>query len=157
MKPNTPIIVLASFLLLASTIQAQVIPGRWEMVDALKTGMPIIVTLKAGDRIECSLDSTSPNDLTVSDREGIQRELPKAGILKIVSAEKYNDPVWDKPVYGLGVGFGLGALIGVAGASYSGYKELITTNGLWGAGIGGAIGYIAERNHRGNKVLFKAR
>jgi hypothetical protein len=154
---NLMIVTVAVLIAMTSVLQAAVIPGRWEMVEALKTGTPIIVTIKAGDRIECSLDSTSSDDLTVSDREGIQRKLPKAGIIKIVSMEEYDDPVWDGPVYGLGIGFGLGALVGVAGASYSGYKELIPVNGLLGAGIGGAIGYIADRNHKGNKVLFKAR
>ena len=38
--------------LLTVSARAQVIPGRWEKVEALTLGPPITVELKNGDRIE---------------------------------------------------------------------------------------------------------
>ena len=49
---RTVAIVLIFLILLPVPAQAQVIPGRWEKVEALEAETVIIVNLKSWDRLE---------------------------------------------------------------------------------------------------------
>ena len=59
-KSRTAVIALILVGLLCVPAQAQVIPGRWEKVQALPLGPRITVELKSGDRLEGQLEGLSP-------------------------------------------------------------------------------------------------
>ncbi len=166
MRAIKPPAILAVFLLATSIIRAETIPGRWEMVDGLKLGKPIIVKLKAGDRIECLFKGSSPNDISFIDQAGYERRLPKEEILRIESTEKARD--------GLKNGTWIGAGLGTAGAiaGLYAYAESVTasgpiwdresagyflTAGLAGAGIGALAGLVVDASIKKNEILYKAR
>ncbi len=166
MKTNNPITVLAILLLAALTARADVIPGRWEIVDGLKPGTPIIVKLKAGDRMEGILKGSSPANLTFIDVTGNEVKLTETEILRVESAEKTKDSLKN----GALIGAGLGAAGGFA-ALY-GFANQVTSSGpIWdaesagffiaaalaGAGIGALAGLAVDASIKGKKVLYKAR
>ena len=62
---RTVAIVLILVGLLSVPAQAQVIPGRWEKIEALGVGPPIIVDLKSGDRLEGKFAALSPSELSL--------------------------------------------------------------------------------------------
>jgi len=96
------------FLMMTSVLQAQAIPGRWEMVDTLESGTQIIVMLKAGDRIKCSFKSSSPSDITFMDEQGIERKVPKAEVEVIETAEMVRDDLANGTLIGAVIGAGAG-------------------------------------------------
>ena len=53
MKRKIIVCLTALFIMATATLQAAVIPGRWEKMEALDTGIRIVLSLKSGDRIEC--------------------------------------------------------------------------------------------------------
>ena len=91
MKTQTFISVITLLLLLTTSLQAGVIAGRWEKLDSQSPGKKIIVTLKTGDRMECDFKSSGADDLTVTDRNGNERRVPKSEVREIVSAGRIGD------------------------------------------------------------------
>ena len=56
---RTVVISLIFVALLAVPAQAQIIPGRWEKVETIKSGPPITVELKNGDQLEGQFEDLS--------------------------------------------------------------------------------------------------
>jgi len=93
-----------AFVLIVSTsLQAMVVPGRWEKVAAEKPGSNIILTLKTGDHLECAFVRLSPDSITVTTPDGHERKYSKDNALRITTADKRQDS--------LANGAGIGALI----------------------------------------------
>jgi len=166
MSVKKMITVFATLFLVTGAVQAEVIPGRWELVDGLEPDTLIIIKLKAGERMECSFKSSSPENITYLDDTGNERTMPKNEILKIESSEKTGDSLKN--------GAGYGALIGAAGAiiGLTAYAKSVTASGpIWGsesaaaflgaglvgAGIGAAAGMAVDASIRNRKVFYKAR
>ena len=160
------VVAFAVLLLATATVRADVIPGRWEIVDGLKPGTPIIITLKAGDRMECSFKGSGPADVTFADERENERRVLKTDILKIESGEKTRDGLAN----GALIGMGLGAA-GAIGALYA-FADSVTESGpVWGgestgyyiaagfvgAGIGALAGLAVDASVKKHKVLYKAR
>ena len=75
---RTAVIAFILVGLLAVPAQAQVIPGRWEKVEALQLGPQITVKLKNGARIEGQCEELSSSELLL--RTGTaQARIPRAG------------------------------------------------------------------------------
>ncbi len=102
------IIVFFSSVFSSVLLKAQVVPGRWEKVDALPTGSKIILTLKAGDRIVCTFKSSSVEELTVLRDSGEEIKIPKAEIQQAVREEYQESPV-NRTLLGAAIGAGAGA------------------------------------------------
>ncbi len=109
MKGRTLISLVSLVVVSTASLQAGVVPGRWKKVDGLQVGTRIVVTLKAGDRMECTFNSSDPNDLTLIDAERGEVKVPRSEVLKIVCSDKHNDSIFD----GAAVGAGLGAFSGL--------------------------------------------
>lgn len=166
MNAKKTIIVFAALLLAAATVQAEVVPGRWELVDRLGSDTPIIIEFKAGERMECMYIGSSPETITYVDDTGIERTTPKKDIHKIEFAKKTGDSLKN--------GAGYGAVLGAAGAilALTAYAKSVTASGpiidresagifilagLTGAGIGALSGAAIDASIKGRKVLYKAR
>jgi hypothetical protein len=91
MSRRSGVSFVAVFLMLTVSVQAMVIPGRWEKVAAEKPGSKIIVTLMTGDRVECSFDRLSEDSLIVSTPDGEERKYSKANVARITTADKRAD------------------------------------------------------------------
>ena len=55
MTARSSLSVVILVVLVTTSLQAGVVPGRWEKLDAQPVGTSIIVTLEGGDHMECDL------------------------------------------------------------------------------------------------------
>ena len=107
---RTVAIILILVGLLSVPAQAQVIPGRWEKIEALQLGPQITVGLKNGDRIEGQFEELSSSELLL--RTGTaQAGILRAEIQRISTREA--DRLDEGAILGAGVGAGF-ALVGHA-------------------------------------------
>ena len=149
--------VLAIVLMVTTSVQAMVVPGRWEKVEALKQGSIIVVTLDTGDILQGEFATLEEESIrmTVDDQE---REYPKSAVSKINQIEMG----WSRKkkagigaAIGSAIGFGLGAAIG--GGKYGEGKYAIA-GGLFLGVIGGGIGATAGLAEQTSKeiVIYEA-
>ena len=153
MKNQHLISALAILMLVATTLAAQAVPGRWEKIDTLSPGKKIVVTLKAGDRMECVFKSSGPGELTLIDPDGIERRYPKSEVRKIVSREKYKDAVLDGTLIGFASGAGgyLAVHAPLAELQAHDFPAAI----VFGA-VGALVGYLVDKRHKGTEILYRA-
>ncbi len=150
--------LLLLVLFSSGLLNAQVIPGRWEKVDSLPPGQEIIVTLKAGDRMECVLKEPGTNDLTVVTSAGSELNIAKSEVHKIESQEKIKDSLLNGALIGAGVGLGI-ALAGLAAAG-SGEGEVLSSAKVFapllGVGAGLGVGMAIDASQQRTEVLYQA-
>jgi hypothetical protein len=149
---------LPLFILISSgLLNAAVVPGRWDKVDSLPPGQQIIVTLKAGDSIECSLKESGTSDLTVVTSTGRELKIAKSEVYRIV-AEKSKDSLLNGALIGAGVGLGI-ALAGLAAAG-SGEGEVLSSAKVFapllGVGAGLGVGMAIDASRQRTEVLYQA-
>ena len=152
--------VITLFVLVTTSLQAGVVPGRWQKVDALQPGKEIVVTLKSGDHIEGTFKSSGPEELTWIDPNGREQMVPRSEVRKIVSVEKIKDRLRNGVLIELGVGSGVG-LFGysiaeqVAGGEGA-FNEYSLSFALLGAGIGALVGMTVDAVRQETEVLYQA-
>ena len=151
--------LLLSFLLSSVVLTAEVIPGRWEKVEALQSGSRIIIHLQSGDRVEGEFKNLGLKELTVVDVNGSEVSLPKSGIGRVTSLEEYEDAPLNGTLIGLGVGIGGGAVLGWGLSERLDITTAVTVPifGAIGAGVGALVGYAADKSYKGKRLLYKAR
>ena len=156
MKTGILTLVVALGLAVASA-SAGVVPGRWEKVDGLQEGTQIVVEIKSGDRLEGAFKRVSPQELTIIDLGGSDRQVPRTVVAKIVTAEKFKDGLTNGMLIGMGIG--TGAAVGAVALATGGVSEECTVCGLailvgfaGGWGMGAAIDAI----HQKPEVLYEA-
>lgn len=142
--------------LLAASLQAATIPGRWEKVGALSPGSRIIVKWKAGDKLEYLFQGLRDDRMLVSDLTGNPVEIPRDQVQKIQRGIPSNDSVVNGTLLGTVTGAGIMSFfaIGCGGGDDAGkcYASLALT----GAAIGAAIGFAADQGVKGHETLYKA-
>lgn len=146
---------------LANTAHADVIPGRWEIIERLESGTPITIKLKEGDRMECSLKAVDAKALEVVDSTGQVIAVPKSAVDQILGIEKEKDSNLNGTLWGLAIGGAGGTVIGAATssrASNEGASAAAWTAGLGlvGAGIGALTGYLGDSAQRSSPVLYRS-
>ncbi len=147
-------------------LHAQVIPGRWEKVEAQKQGTVLTVIMKSGDRFDCTFEDLQMDTLVVETGAG-ERRIPKVDVQRLETLVP--DSVKDGTVKGVVIGaVALGVFAGVACASCSGFGcgddqlqvALVfgTVGAVIGAGIGAAIGYGIDKaaDNKRLEVLYIA-
>ena len=145
---RTVAMVLILVGLLSVPAQAQVIPGRWEKIEALQLGPQITVELENGNRIEGQFEGLSPSEFLL--RTGsAQAAISRAEIRRITT--RGHDPLTDGILLGAGIGGGImGAIFGST--------EDISAEGtvfavLIGAGLGTLIGLGADAIPKGGRCV----
>lgn len=146
------------WIFVTSMAIADVIPGRWEKVDALEAGSPLILELVAGDRIDGEFVASTPEDLTIRRQEGNPQTLPKSAIAQISLVRRAKH----RAAIGAAIGAGAGVATGLAISS--GFDETFFARGdlmaltcggigaLTGALIGNAVGRPEQQ-----EVVFRSR
>ncbi len=163
MKATQFLAVLAA--LLATSLQAGVIPGRWDKVDSLDLPVDVIVLLQEGKRVEGSLTAQTVESLLIQTRRD-SLTLQKRTIRRVMKAERIPDSTRNGTLIGTGVGFGIGFGTMVAvekSVTASGFElaeenlSLAILGGLVGAGAGAVSGWAIDRHQPTHEVLYKAR
>ncbi len=159
-------------------LHAQVIPGRWEKVEAQKQGTVLTVIMKSGDRFDCTFEELQMDTLVVETGAGEQR-IPFLGSIPTVAIQRLetlvSDPVKDGTVKGVVIGaVALGFFGGFVGAFPCSGSSFCSTDtderiqyalvfGTVGAGIGAvfgaAIGFTVDKvaDNKRPEVLYIAR
>ncbi len=157
---------LPLFILISSSLlNAQVVPGRWEKVDSLRSGERIVVTLKAGGLGRFSLKESDADDVTVVTSTGRELKIAKTEVRSIVGEKTVIG--LDGTLKGAVAGFAVGALIagiilGAIANNEGGWSSTTTAHvlgyGAAGAGIGAAVGFGVDisQKHRRTEVLYRA-
>jgi len=147
-------------------LHADVIPGRWEKVEAQAPGTGLTVIMKSGDRFDCIFEELQMDTLVVDTGAG-ERRIPKVDIQRLETIELVSDPVKDGTLKGASIGAVVVGTLGVSlGADLGddpGEKIIgALVLGAIGAGIGAAFGapigftvdYLAK--HKRPEVLYVA-
>jgi hypothetical protein len=159
--------LIIMILMAAAAARAEVIPGRWEKVEALAPGTAVIVMIQGGERLETSFGSISPDEIIFKEPSGTERRLPRIAIQKIESAAIVRDRLRNGALWGLAAGAAAGILGVVAfgesvtegpvdwgGEDGPGY---LVGGALVGGGIGAALGAIIDASVKHREVLYKAK
>jgi len=160
-------VALWMLCILASTpLQGQVLPGRWEKIERLQPGTPIITTLKTGERLEGAFKSLDQDTVGLTIDSTHERQIPKSLVQRIETEGKVPDRLRNGTLIGMLIGatggiIGMVALINAktngpvywdgTGAGY------LIAGGLVGGGIGAATGAIADASIKRPEVLYQAR
>jgi hypothetical protein len=139
---------------------AGVYPASWNRVEAMPHGSDVTIVLTSGERQQSRIAEVTADELRVLTPSGQSARFAKSDVLRI-ERRGVDDPV--------GNGIAIGALAG-AGAGFAIVSVMYATCGDgceapaegptyfaslgFGAGIGAAIGWVADRTHKGKEVVF---
>ncbi|MEJ2246953.1 MAG: hypothetical protein P8Y80_12885 [Acidobacteriota bacterium] len=157
MSRKKAISFITTLLMLTTSVQAMVIPGRWEKVAAEKPGSKIIVTLMTGDRVECSFGRLSADSLILSTPDGEEREYSKANVARITTADKRTDSLNNGFLIGsaiAGIPSGLIAISCLAAKTCTGSQVGVALPIY--VGIGAGIGLAVDASIKDYEILYEA-
>ena len=149
------ILFVVGSMLFAQT-WAGVIPGRWEKVETIPNGLPIIVVLKAGDRVQGTFLQADDRSVQLENSRGIVVTLPKDAISRIRSREKFeNDGLANGTIIGAiaGVGVSIVPLL-IAVDDHATGAGLISMGFVTGTGV--ALGMGIDALIKAPAVFFEA-
>jgi len=144
-------------------LHAQVVPGRWEKVEAQKQGTELTLILHSGEPVYGLLEEVTHDTVIVIDEGGGQRSITKLSVHQVETTRI--DSTRNGTLIGLGIGGAAGSISGVwfiSGFSdfptASEYLQVALFCGAIGAGIGAAIGYGVDKgvDHKRPEVLYVA-
>ncbi len=143
MRAKLHIAVIIAFVCLDSSLQAGVIPGRWEKVDELKPGSSITVTLKTGDTLHGKFAGSAADSIRIT-VDDVERELPKSAVSSVALLQHGWSRQKKAGVAAL-IGFPVGFAIGYAAGPYIGDDDSMPSGerAKAGAAIGAIIGGTA--------------
>ncbi len=151
-------------------LHADVIPGRWEKVEAQAPGTGLTVIMKSGDWFDCAYKELQMDTLVVVTSAG-ERRIPKVDVQRLETGELVSDPVKDGTLKGVLIG---AVLLGTLGAATGGalacfwscskgdqIKGALVVGAIGagiGAGTGAAIGFTVDyvAKHKRPEVLYVA-
>ena len=151
--------ILAVVVLVSAVqLEAQVIPGRWEKLEATVVGTEIIVRLQSSMNIQGSFQRSTPDEITVV-TAAAAIHIAKADVREITTAQIYGDSLRNGALIGGGIGLGVALSLLAVATSGEGY---VLKSAKWagplagfGAGLGAGIAIDAGRKQR--EVLYRVR
>ncbi len=160
-KPILEIIALV--FLVTTSLQAQVVPGHWEKVEAQKQGTELTLILHSGEQVYGLWEELTDDTVIVIEEGGGQRSVTKVSIHRVETTriDSTRNGTW----IGLAIGGAAGSISGaVFAAGFSDFPKASDTLvaglicGAIGAGIGAAIGYKVDKDadHKMAEVLYVA-
>ncbi len=144
-------------------LHAQVIPGRWEKVEAQNQGTELTLILHSGEQVYGLLEEVTTDTVIVIEEGGGQRSITKLSVHHVETTRI--DSTRNGTLIGLAIGGAAGSISGAWFAtalserpSASDYLGGALICGAIGAGIGAAIGYKVDKeaDHKRPEVLYVA-
>ena len=155
MNTRTIVGILSAVILLTS-IHAAVVPGRWEKVEELEAGFPIVVRLTSGEQYKSEYIRLDNEFLTIKDHDDQEIRLRKDHVKSITSQARIaTDSLWQGPVIGGAIGAALG-IIPAAAISNEGNSDRAAAAVAVSAGIGAGIGLLVDAGTKAREVYYKA-
>ncbi len=159
-----PVGVCLLLLFHSVLLHADVIPGRWEKVEAQAPGTGLTVIMKSGDRFDCTFEELQMDTLVVETNAG-ERQISRSGIARVEASQLVSDPAKDGTLKGAAMGvIAGGVFFGIVGGTLgdrNGAGNAIAgalVIGAIGAGTGAAIGFTVDyvAKHKRPEVLYVA-
>jgi hypothetical protein len=150
-------ILIGLALSTTTSLDAAIVPGRWEKVEALEEGYAITLKLDSGDRFKASYVGITDEAILLKRDSGEELEVPKAAVVKVTSQSRNsNDGLRNGAIIGAAVGGGFALTVGLAYADGDDYGYVALVTALYAAiGMGAGVGVDAiVRSHQ---VLYQAR
>jgi len=155
--------ILALVFLVTTSLQAQVVPGHWEKVEAQKQGTELTLILHSGEPVYGLLEEVTHDTVILIEEGGGQKSVTKVSIHRVETTriDSTRNGTW----IGLGIGGAAGSISGAFFATAlsetptaSDYLGGALICGAIGAGIGAAIGYGVDKgvDHKGPELLYVA-
>jgi len=149
--------VVAILLVTGSLPAAEIIRGKWQKVESLPAGSPIVIRTLQGEQIECTLFGSDSETLLIVEVTGIQRRIGKSMVQSIV-ASRYDDRLRNGAIIGLSAGLGFTALLATL-PSYRHPNDRATV-AIFGAvlfGLSGmGLGTLVDHEHQGRELVYEA-
>lgn len=145
--------LISVVLVVPVLLQAVIVPGRWEKLDALQPGQQITVTLKSGDRIDADFQSSSPDEISLVTRSRrllAALKIPKADVEQVSSLEA------DSRLNGTLIGAGVGAAFGLTGIATADSAKGPLIGSAITAGIGALIGFAIDAVRKKSEIVYQA-
>lgn len=156
--------VVQTLVILSVPVQvmAAAVPGRWEKVETLVAQTPITVQLGSGEAIPGAFTELTGTAVVIENVDRGRVELPRKAVYRITSVKRISDSRVNGTLIGLAVGGGTGAILGAAGGGGGDFwvlsrGEMAAALGVFGAGVGAAIGFTADSLYREPEVFYVAR
>jgi hypothetical protein len=160
------VVLLLITILAAAPLQGQVLPGRWEKVEALQRGTVIIIKLKTGDRLEGAFESVRPDAVALTEGSAQERTIPRSMIQRIEISVQAPDRLRNGTLIGLWVGAvaGIAGMVAFANAKTDGpvywWDEdgpgFLISAALAGGGIGAATGAVVDASIKRPELLYQS-
>jgi hypothetical protein len=145
-------------LICGSLQAAEVIPGRWQLVDMLPAGSPVTIKTTAGEQVSCLYFYSDRESVLVVENQGSQRRIPKS-IIESVVAEKYDDSIRNGALLGAAAGVGFAVIAAIAPGDMT-HRTRVNVGtfgsvlfGLCGMGVGALLDF----HHRGRELIYQAK
>jgi len=144
-------------------LHADVIPGRWEMVEVQKQGTELALILHSGEQVYGLLEEVTTDTVIVIEESGGQRSVTKVSIHRVETTRI--DSTRSGTLIGLAIGGAVGSIGGGLAVRASSQNPTVSDFlggffilGAIGAGIGAAFGYTVEKwvDHKRPEVLYVA-
>ena len=144
-------------------LHADVIPGRWEKVEAQKQGTELTLILHSGEQVYGLLEEVTHDTVIVIEEGGGQRSITKLSVHQVETARIGSTR--NGTLIGLAIGGAAGSISGAFFATAlserptaSDYLGGALICGAIGAGIGAAIGYKVDKDvdHKRPELLYVA-
>jgi hypothetical protein len=141
---------------------AAVYPASWDKVDVLPASTAVTVVLETGERRRYRFAQSDRDNLRVLTTSGQLENLQKSRVRRV---ERHG--VADQTVDGIALGalIGAGTGLGLMGIAYASACEtcdapepgpMFLAAGTFSAGIGGFVGWLIDKLHKGKETVFPA-
>lgn len=144
-------------VLCATAMAGSPIPGRWDKVEQLSTGVLLEVRLKSGDRVEGTFLRAQGPSLSIVGDNGVLT-YPRDEVALVTAAETRRDGIGDGALKGVAAGAVGGVALGLASWGDNGPGPLFGFTML-GTGIGAIAGALVDLGVpevRQDEILYKA-
>ena len=145
-------------LVLATTfLEAAIVPGRWEKVEALEKGYPVTVKLDSGERFKASYVGFTDEAILLKRDSGEELEVPKAAVGKITSQSRdRNDGLRNGALIGALAGGAVGLIVPQFTEGDNNPGNVALSTALFAA-MGMGVGVGVDAIVKGHEVLYQAR
>ena len=148
---------MAILLLACSSQAAEVIRGKWQKVDLIPSGTPIILKAANGERMECTYISSDREMLLIVETSGNPRRIRKSEVESII-AEKYEDRLFNGAVIGLSAGVAAALLTAAASPEINNRDRagFIAFGSVLFGLAGMCVGTLVDSHHKGRELIYLA-
>jgi len=150
-------ILIGLALSTTTSLDAAIVPGRWEKVEALEKGYPVTVKLDSGERFKASYVGFTDEAILLKRDSGEELEVPKAAVGKITSQSRdRNDGLRNGALIGALAGGAVGLIVPQFTEGDNNPGNVALSTALFAA-MGMGVGVGVDAIVKGHEVLYQAR